>query len=87
MESDNDDPPKDGVVEQPPKSNSRDDDILKIIQDVASSFYTTSLNTIVKDLFTNVYNDFKGVIDDYDSMKKGGTDANDQQTNNKQNAQ
>ena len=37
------------------------------------------MNTIVKDLFTDVYNNFKGVIDDYETMKKGGTDANAQQ--------
>lgn len=54
------------------KSTSRNEEILKIIQEVNASFYTTSLNTIVKELFTNVYNNFKGVIDDYETMKSGG---------------
>lgn len=67
---------------KPAQASSRDDEILKIIQDVTSSFYTNSLNTIVKELFTNVYNNFTGVIDDYSTMKKGGTDAKTQQTNN-----
>lgn len=54
------------------KNTSRDEEILKVIEEVNASFYTTSVNTIVKDLFTNVYNNFKGVIDDYDTMKSGG---------------
>ena len=61
---------------KPTQVSSRDDEILKIIQDVSSSFYTNALNTIVKELFTNVYNNFTGVIDDYSTMKKGGTNAN-----------
>ena len=70
-----------------PQVNGTNKQLLDAIQEIASSFYTTSLNTIVRNLFTNTYNDFKGVIDDYDTMKKGGTDAKDQQTNNQQNAQ
>lgn len=77
MESDND-----SNADENPQPNSRDNEILKIVQEVVSSFYTNSLNTIVKDLFTNVYNNFTGVIDDYSTMKKGGTDAKTQQTNN-----
>lgn len=73
---------QDAKTEKPAQPNSRDDEILKIVQEVASSFYTNSLNTIVKELFTNVYNNFTGVIDDYSAMKKGGTDAKTQQTNN-----
>ena len=60
---------------------SRKDAVLKELESVASSFYTASLNTVVKGLFPEVYNNFKGVIDDYDTMKKGGTNANAQQTN------
>ena len=70
-----------------PQVNNVNKQLLDAIQEIASTFYVTSLNTIVRNLFTNTYNNFKGVIDDYDTMKKGGTDANDQQTNNQQNAQ
>lgn len=65
-----------------PQVNSVNKQILDAIQEIASAFYVTSLNTIVKTLFTETYNNFKGVIDDYDTMKKGGTDAKTQQTNN-----
>jgi hypothetical protein len=58
----------------------RDADILAEIQDIAGAFYTVSLNTIVSNLFPNIYNNFKGVVDDYEATKKGGTDAKDQQT-------
>lgn len=77
----------DKTNEQPTQPSSRDDEILKVIQEVAGSFYTTAMNTIVKELFTNIYNDFTGVVEDYSSMKKGGTDAKDQQTNNQTNTQ
>jgi hypothetical protein len=65
-----------------PQVNSVNKQLLDAIQEIASAFYVTSLNTIVKTLFTETYNNFKGVIDDYDTMKKGGTDAKTQQTNN-----
>jgi hypothetical protein len=81
MESETDDK-KEVNTDTKIETSSRDDEILKIIQDVSSSFYTNALNTIVKELFTNVYNNFKGVIDDYDTMKKGGTDAKDQHNAN-----
>ena len=64
---------------QQSQPSARKEAVLKELQNVASSFYVTSLNTIVKDLFTDVYNNFKGVIDDYETMKNGGTDANAQQ--------
>jgi hypothetical protein len=64
---------------QQSQPSTRKEAVLKELQNVASSFYVTSLNTIVKDLFTDVYNNFKGVIDDYETMKNGGTDANAQQ--------
>jgi len=70
---------------QQTKSTGRKEAVLKELQNVASSFYVTSLNTIVKDLFTDVYNNFKGVIDDYETMKNGGTDANAQQGANNTN--
>lgn len=57
----------------------RDADILAQVQDIAAAFYTASLNTIVTKLFPNIYNNFKGVIDDYDATKKGGSDATTQQ--------
>jgi hypothetical protein len=63
-------------------ANNTSKQLLDAIQEIASAFYVTSLNTIVKTLFTETYNNFKGVIDDYDTMKKGGTDAKTQQTNN-----
>jgi hypothetical protein len=63
-------------------ANNTSKQLLDAIQEIASAFYVTSLNTIVKTLFTETYNNFKGVIDDYDTMKKGGTDAKGQQTNN-----
>lgn len=50
--------------------------LLDAISEIASSFYTTSLNTIVRNLFTNVYNDFTGIINDYDTMKTGGSNNN-----------
>lgn len=65
-----------------PKTESANQQLLKAIQEIASAFYVTSLNTIVKTLFTETYNNFKGVIDDYDTMKKGGTDAKDQHNAN-----
>lgn len=71
--------------ERPAQPSSRDDEILKTIQEVSGAFYTSALNTIVKELFTNIYNDFTGVVEDYSSMKKGGTDAKDQQNNNQAN--
>ena len=74
-------------TEKPAEAPSRDDEILKVIQEVAGSFYTNALNTIVKELFTNIYNNFTGVVEDYSSMKKGGTDAQAQQTNNQNNPQ
>lgn len=77
----------DKTNEQPTQPSSRDDEILKVIQEVAASFYTTAMNTIVKELFTNIYNDFTGVVEDYSSMKKGGTDAKEQHTNNQTNTQ
>ena len=88
-ETKSDDPNKDGQnkTQNQPQVNGTNKQLLDAIQEIASSFYTTSLNTIVRNLFTNTYNDFKGVIDDYDTMKKGGTDAKDQQTNNQKNAQ
>lgn len=69
-----------GDDQQTQQPSTRKDAVLKELQTVASSFYTASLNTIVKDLFPEVYNNFKGVIDDYDTMKKGGANANAQQT-------
>jgi hypothetical protein len=69
----------------------RDGDILKQVEDIAAAFLVVSANTIVSKLFPNIYNNFKGVIDDYDATKNGGTDAKSQQTanagNNQQNAQ
>lgn len=72
-------PKKEG---EQPAANNTSKQLLDAIQEIASAFYVTSLNTIVKNLFTETYNNFKGVIDDYDTMKKGGTDAKGQQTNN-----
>ena len=78
--SKNEDAPKnDG---EQPAANNTSKQLLTAIEEIASAFYVTSLNTIVKTLFTETYNNFKGVIDDYDTMKKGGTDAKTQQTNN-----
>lgn len=68
-------PKKEG---EQPAANNTSKQLLTAIEEIASSFYVTSLNTIVKTLFTETYNNFKGVIDDYDTMKKGGTDAKDQ---------
>jgi hypothetical protein len=65
----------------------RDGAILKQIEDIAAAFYTVSLNTIVSKLFPNIYNNFKGVIDDYDATKNGGTDAKSQQTANAEKTQ
>lgn len=65
-----------------PAANNTSKQLLDAIQEVASAFYTTSLNTIVKTLFTETYNNFKGVVDDYDTMKKGGTDSKDQHNAN-----
>ena len=72
-------PKKEG---EQPAANNTSKQLLTAIEEIASAFYVTSLNTIVKTLFTETYNNFKGVIDDYDTMKKGGTDAKTQQTNN-----
>jgi hypothetical protein len=65
-----------------PAANNTSKQLLDAIQEIASAFYTTSLNTIVKTLFTETYNNFKGVVDDYDTMKKGGTDSKDQHNAN-----
>ena len=53
--------------------------IEEIISDVANAFWGQSANTIVSQLFKNTYNDFKAIIDDYETTKKGGTDATEQQ--------
>jgi hypothetical protein len=53
--------------------------IEEIITDVANAFWGQSANTIVSQLFKNTYNDFKAIIDDYETTKKGGTDATEQQ--------
>ena len=60
----------------------RNDAILKQVEDIAAAFLVVSANTIVSKLFPNIYNNFKGVIDDYDATKNGGTDAKSQQTAN-----
>ena len=60
----------------------RNGDILKEVEDIAAAFLVVSANTIVSKLFPNIYNNFKGVIDDYDATKNGGTDAKSQQTAN-----
>ncbi|MBR5296320.1 MAG: hypothetical protein IKU29_00415 [Parabacteroides sp.] len=44
--------------------------ILAVVQEVATSVYTQTLNTVVTQLFPNNYNDFKGIVDDFDSTKK-----------------
>ena len=61
---------------------NRNDAILKQVEDIAAAFLVVSANTIVSKLFPNIYNNFKGVIDDYDATKNGGTDAKSQQTAN-----
>ena len=66
------------------KTDDRNANILKEIQDVANAFYTQSLNTIVTNLFPNIYNDFKGIVDDFDTTKKGGSNGAAQQNNNQQ---
>ena len=70
-----------------PKVESVNGQLLNAAGEIASAFYTTSLNTIVQNLFTETYNCFTGVVQDYETMKKGGTDAQAQQKNNKENAQ
>ena len=45
--------------------------ILTVVQEVATSVYTQTLNTVVTQLFPNNYNDFKGIVDDFDSTNKG----------------
>jgi hypothetical protein len=65
----------------------RDGDILKQVEDIAAAFLVVSANTIVSKLFPNIYNNFKGVIDDYDATKNGGTDAKSQQTANAEKTQ
>ena len=66
-------PKKEG---EQPAANNTSKQLLTAIQEIASAFYVTSLNTIVKTLFTETYNNFKGIIDDYDTTKNGGTDTN-----------
>lgn len=63
----------------------RNGDILKEVEDIAAAFLVVSANAIVSKLFPNIYNNFKGVIDDYDATKNGGTDAKSQQTANAEN--
>ena len=63
-------PKKEG---EQPAANNTSKQLLTAIEEIASAFYVTSLNTIVRNLFTDTYNNFKGIIDDYDTMKNGGT--------------
>jgi hypothetical protein len=80
--SKNEDTAKKSGEGETPVANNTSKQLLDAIQEIASAFYTTSLNTIVKTLFTETYNNFKGVVDDYDTMKKGGTDSKDQHNAN-----
>ena len=80
--SKNEEAPKKAAEGETPAANNTSKQLLDAIQEIASAFYTTSLNTIVKTLFTETYNNFKGVVDDYDTMKKGGTDSKDQHNAN-----
>ena len=62
------------------KNKGRAEQIFKTLQFVFTNFYTIEVNTIVSRLFPDVYNNFKGILDDYDTTKNGGTDAKEQQT-------
>lgn len=63
-------------------ADDKNSKLLGVVQNISSVFYTTCSNDIVKNLFPNIYNTFKGVIDDYETTKKGGTDAKAQQNQN-----
>lgn len=79
---------KEGETAPKPEDVKKAENIDKIYQAVSavsSSFYTVSVNTIVKGVFADAYNNFRGVVNDFDSVKKGGSDSTGQQTTNNAN--
>lgn len=77
-----------GETTTKPEDAKKAENINKIYQAVSavsSSFYTVSVNTIVKGVFADAYNNFKGVVNDFDSVKKGGSDSTGQQNANNAN--
>ena len=72
---------KENVSEDDKKKKARADAIVNELGTVSSVFYATAANTIVSRLFPEVYNNFKGIIDDFDTTKNAGVDAKDQHNN------
>lgn len=51
-----------------------------IFQAVGSGIFVTLANSVTHELYPTVYNNFKGIVDDYDSMKNKASNATSQQT-------
>ena len=52
--------------------NKRIDQLNNIVSEVSKCCYVASANAVVKQLYPEIYNTFKGVVDDFDTMKNKG---------------
>ena len=55
--------------------------LFDIFQAVGAGEFVTLANSVTHELYPTVYNNFKGIVDDYDSMKNKASNATSQQTN------
>lgn len=61
--------------------NKRIEVLNNIVSEISKNCYVAAENAIVKKLFPETYNTFKGVVDDYETMKNNGTSANNNNGN------
>lgn len=61
--------------------NKRIEQLNGIVSEISKCCYVASANAVVQQLYPEVYNTFKGVVDDFETMKNKGV-APDNNTNN-----